>query len=403
MDNNLFKTIKESLKGQYGGVIAAILPGGKIEGKYYVCGSLAGGAGHSCKTSLLTASGSDYATDEKWGDIISLAAQAWNKTPLDAAYALAKQYRIAVKGNAPATPKKRPVELPVIVPPTAPATEPVGTFTPIMPIPENAPDLPNTPPYTGKYSYRNAKGDELFYTLRYDEPDGKKTIRPVTFCADRNNNRQWCFKAPNEPRHMYGLDRLAKAAPDAPVLLVEGEKTADAAQELFPDYVCMTWSGGSGAASLTNFDPIADRTVIIWPDNDHPGLKVALDLIGCLDANKANFANLEDKDNLAPERRIILPPENLPPKWDLADEPPDGFNPVEFIAHSLTPDEYARTLLPATATTTWARSPCRISQTAATTSTSPHGRYCPAKHYPALSASLSISPRRTAKPTRRRS
>jgi hypothetical protein len=338
MDNNLFQTIKESLKGQYGGVIAAILPGGKVQGNEYVCGSLSGGSGSSCKTNLRTGVGKDFATGEAWGDVVDLAAKAWNKTPLDAAYTLAKQFGVAVKGNAPM--KAKPSSTPPA--PTVAVVEPVGTFKPIMPIPENAPDLPNTPPYTGKYCYRNAQGEELFYILRYDEPDGGKSMRPVCYGADRDGNRQWCFKMPKESRPLYGLDRLSKAAADAPVLLVEGEKTADAAQMLFPGYVCMTWSGGSNAAALTDYAPISERTVIIWPDNDAPGLKVALDLIRYIGEKKAGYAGIAEEEDLPPERRIILPPENLPPKWDLADAPPDDFDPVEHIAHSLAPKEYAK-------------------------------------------------------------
>ena len=338
MDNNLFQTIKESLKGQYGGVIAAILPGGKIQGNHYVCASLSGGVGKSCKTDIRTGMGRDHATGEKWGDVISLAAKAWNKTPLDAAYALAKQFGISVKGNAPVKTKQP------LASPSPAIAEPPGTFTPIMPIPENAPDLPSIPPYAGKYCYRNAQGEELFYTLRYDELGGGKSVRPMCYGQDRDGNRQWCSKMPKEPRPLYGLDRLARVAPNAAVLLVEGEKTADAAQLLFPDYVCMTWSGGSNAAALTDYTPIADRTVIIWPDNDAPGLKVALDLIRYIGEEKAENAILASKDDLPPERRIILPPENLPPKWDLADDPPYDFDPVEYLSHSLVPDEYAKAL-----------------------------------------------------------
>ncbi len=260
MDNSLFQTIKEELKGQYGGVIAAILPGGKVQGNEYVCGSLSGGPGQSCKTNMRTGMGKDFATGEAWRDVIDLAAKAWNKTTLDAAYALAKQYGIAVKGKAPDRPKQSPTSSPSAV------TEPVGTFKPIMPIPENAPPLPEYPPCTGKYGYRNAQGKELFYILRYDKKDGSKSMQPVCFGEDCEHNRQWCFKMPPGQRPLYGLDRLAKAAPNAAVLLVEGEKAADAAQALFPDYVCMTWSGGCEAAALTDYKPIADRNVIIWPD-----------------------------------------------------------------------------------------------------------------------------------------
>jgi hypothetical protein len=43
----------------------------------------------------------------------------------------------------------------------------------------------------------------------------------------------WHFKAPPWPGPLYGLDRLA-AQPDAPVVICEGEKAADAAGRLFP-------------------------------------------------------------------------------------------------------------------------------------------------------------------------
>jgi hypothetical protein len=218
MENNLFQAIKESIKGQYGDVIAAILPGGKVQGNEYVCGSLSGGPGDSCKTNIRTGVGKDFATGEAWRDVIDLAAQAWNKTPLDAAYALAKQYGIAVKGNG-AVKATGIVPASTLPPPPPPmVAEPVGVFKPIMPIPENAPELPRTPPHTGKYCYRNAQGEELFYILRYDEPGGGKSMRPVCYCADTGGNRQWCFKMPKEPRPLYGLDRLAKVAPDAPGL-----------------------------------------------------------------------------------------------------------------------------------------------------------------------------------------
>ncbi len=267
-----------------------------MQGGEYVCGSLAGGAGNSCKTNLRTGVGQDFATGQKWGDVISLAAQAWNKTPLDAAYALAKQYGIKVSvasgctfSKAKTSPATRP---------TPPATELAGTFTPIMPIPENAPLLPGSPPYTKAYCYRNARGEELFYVLRYDEPNGGKSIRPACYCVDRSGNRQWCFKMPKEPRPLYGLDRLAKAAPDTAVLLVEGEKTADAAQRLFPEYVCMTWSGGGNAVALTDYSPIVGRDVVIWPDNDAPGLKAALTVMKCIGEEKAEYDEMAGKANL---------------------------------------------------------------------------------------------------------
>ena len=55
-------------------------------------------------------------------------------------------------------------------------------------------------------------------------------------------------KAFPTPRPLYNLDKLAER-PDDWILVVEGEKTADAAAELFPDHVAMTSPGGAKAAA----------------------------------------------------------------------------------------------------------------------------------------------------------
>jgi hypothetical protein len=58
------------------------------------------------------------------------------------------------------------------------------------------------------------------------------------------------------------------AKPDATVLLVEGEKCADAAQEQLPELVCLTWSGGASSSNTANWLPLSGRKVIEWPDCD---------------------------------------------------------------------------------------------------------------------------------------
>lgn len=60
-------------------------PGGKINGREYQCGTIAGGVGDSCSTNLNTGVGSDFSTGEKWGDVIDLVAQIENVSMVDAA------------------------------------------------------------------------------------------------------------------------------------------------------------------------------------------------------------------------------------------------------------------------------------------------------------------------------
>jgi putative DNA primase/helicase len=66
---------------------------------------------------------------------------------------------------------------------------------------------------------------------------GKK-IRPLWY-----DGAGWRWKAPPAPRPLY----WARRAADAPVLIVEGEKTADAAARLFPSAAVATWPSGCKA------------------------------------------------------------------------------------------------------------------------------------------------------------
>ena len=50
-------------------------PGGKVVRGEYVCGGITGGNGESCSTNVSTGVGSDFASGEKWGDLIDLVAQ----------------------------------------------------------------------------------------------------------------------------------------------------------------------------------------------------------------------------------------------------------------------------------------------------------------------------------------
>ena len=104
-----------------------------------------------------------------------------------------------------------------------------------------------------------------------------KTIMPLSYCEDDAGRRSWRWLHLPAPRPLYGLDRLA-LRPDAPVLLVEGEKTADAAAKLFPDHVAVTSSGGSNAAGKADWSPLSGRHVVIWPDHDEPGRRFAADV-----------------------------------------------------------------------------------------------------------------------------
>ena len=93
---------------------------------------------------------------------------------------------------------------------------------------------------------------------------------------DAGGRMQWRFKGPPTPQPLYNLPSLAKVAP---VVIVEGEKAADAAATLLPDHPVICWQGGAQAVAKADFSPLAGRDVWLWADADEAGTK-AMDAVG---------------------------------------------------------------------------------------------------------------------------
>ena len=317
MSASIFQEVKDSLQSRLPDVVQNLLPGGRISGKEYLCASLQGGSGESCRTNLETGKGSDFASGDAWGDIIGLAAKVWSMRQGEAAVELKKQYNI---GTAQ-----------VLRPQAASSSAQPATFTPILPVPQSAPEPPRHHQQHGRVSqmwcYKDAQGRVLAYAARFDLPDGKAVL-PLCYGRYGSNSPQWAWKALPEPRPLYGLPKLA-AMPDALVLLVEGEKTADAAQGYFPHHAALTWSGGSNAVGKADFSPLQGRNVIIWPDNDEPGFAAALELARILESAAQGLT-------------IVQPPDTLPDGWDLADQTEPGFLPQVHIETALPVSEFTR-------------------------------------------------------------
>ena len=133
----------------------------------------------------------------------------------------------------------------------------------VVPVPPDAPAPPASHIRLGKpisrWTYRNLMGEVLGYISRFDLPDGGKVFLPLTLQYTARGLR-WFWKALPEPRPLYGLDQLA-ARPEAPVLICEGEKAADAAQQIFPGHVAVTSPGGAAAASKADWESLRGRKV----------------------------------------------------------------------------------------------------------------------------------------------
>ena len=103
------------------------------------------------------------------------------------------------------------------------------------------------------------------------------------------------------------------------ILVVEGEKTADAANKLFAkdNIVCISWCGGAATVSKSDWTPLFGKQVVIWPDNDQVGFKAAETI--CTELRKVGVQSLHVVDN-----EILT--KQFPEKWDLADPYPEGKN-----------------------------------------------------------------------------
>ncbi len=116
-------------------------------------------------------------------------------------------------------------------------------------------------PYTA-----DASGTASHWRIRARLADGSKWIRPMQ-CRGM-------FYELGEPqidnakKPLYRLHELANADPSLPVLFVEGEAKADA---LAKRELVATTAGGATSDDKADFEPLRDRHVILWPDNDEPG------------------------------------------------------------------------------------------------------------------------------------
>ena len=116
------------------------------------------------------------------------------------------------------------------------------------------------------YAYEIDK-DVVGLVLRWDQPDGKKTVRPISRHADG-----WRLEHMPEPRPLCRVSYVS-AATDRRVYVVEGEKCVEALVSL--GLLGTTSAGGSNAASKSDWSPLAGRDVVILPDADAAGRKYA--------------------------------------------------------------------------------------------------------------------------------
>lgn len=133
--------------------------------------------------------------------------------------------------------------------------------------PDMHPDL-GAPSMT--WEYKTAGGETAFLVYRFDTDKGKET-RPVSYNPEKQD---WQWKLPALPLALYNLDQITTET-DKAIIVVEGEKAADAATSRFPDHISTTSASGSDNALKSDWRLLKGREVTLIPDADVPGTKYA--------------------------------------------------------------------------------------------------------------------------------
>lgn len=263
-----------------------------------------GGIGDSLAINLLSGKWKHGASGQVGGDLISLYAYIHSIEQWEAAIEVADLIGFTLPDgcrHAQETPHER--KAPIVDQSNAkPAKQKEENhWHPVTPVPADAEEAPLAHKYRGlpvmKWPYKDADGKLLGFIYRYNKSDGGKEHTPLTYCRHEETGKYaWQWKIWEEPnRPMYGLDRLA-AKPDAYVLLVEGEKCADAPVDMLLGAV-VSWPGGAGAVNKINWQPLAGRKIKAWPD---------------CDAKRERLTKAEKQQGIDPETKPLLPEHEQP-------------------------------------------------------------------------------------------
>lgn len=147
-----------------------------------------------------------------------------------------------------------------------------------------------------RYGYHDEKGKLLFEVLRFPGKDFRQR-KP-------DGAGGWEWKLGDVRRVLYRLPEIvASAADERVVIVVEGEKDADALAKL--GFVATSSSGGAEKWRKEYAESLRGRDVVVIPDNDEPGRRHAQQVARSL-------------EGVSLRTRVIELP-GLPPKGDTSD------------------------------------------------------------------------------------
>lgn len=168
-----------------------------------------------------------------------------------------------------------------------------------MPVPEGV-EIPTE--YIGDHLfwYKDIEGRALFANRRINLESGAKIYVPFVYTEKgfvSGKGTSW----PTNFKGLYGAETIPNKQK---VVIVEGEKAADAARKIFTSHAVVSWLGGANRGYDTaDWSVLRDiESALLWPDNDDAGRKVMRQIANLLpiaDITIANVSHLEKGADLA--------------------------------------------------------------------------------------------------------
>ena len=300
--NDIVEEISRKVpKGEQIRILQDTFPAGRVHGKTFYIGSLLGDPGQSLKINIDPASqhfmqGQDFNGGVGIGGIVKILIEARGmKLP-----EIKEMFSSYLDSTGPQ-----------IVRDNAPIENPIR------------PQYNSNSPYDAEYVYTNADGEVLVSVRRYNVKDIAGNPMLNTKGKPKKEFRPFVEGSPYSKfpdiRPLYNIPNVL--ASDR-VIWVEGEKCADALNHA--GYTATCTIGGAGAltkktAHQFDFSPLQNKELILWPDNDPAGKKLA-DLI-------QDFALAAGAKSVT----MLTPPMGKPEGWDASDALSEGYNIENFV------------------------------------------------------------------------
>ncbi len=283
-------------------------PNGIMRGTQFEIGSLDGEKGKSLKISVDAnrsdfMQGMDFSTHEGVGGITKIMMEGRGMTLQD----VSEYFADYLGPDFRPRPPENPVNL---------------NLNQESPKPQKMQIDINTP-HDGEHVYESSEGEIICLVRRYISRSEDGEVLRGNDGKAKKEFRQFSgnstFPKMPDTRPLYNIPGILEAER---IIWVEGEKCADDLNSLGHTATCHL--GGAGMLSVRSapsydFSPLQGKQVILWPDNDSAGVKVAK-LVQDL-ATKAGATSVT----------MLTPPRGKPEKWDASDAISEGFDVNNFL------------------------------------------------------------------------